>query len=57
MFVQMALGLNAFINAQGYACTSELSLKEKEVDIVNDFLATNKAPIGDMKRYNFDLRA
>ena len=45
------------INAQGYACTSELSLKEKEVDIVNDFLATNKAPIGDMKRYNFDLRA
>ena len=38
------------INAQGYACTSELSLKEKEVDIVNDFLATNKAPIGDMKR-------
>ena len=45
------------INAQGYACTSELSLKEKEIDIVNDFLATNKAPIGDMKRYNFDLRA
>ena len=45
------------INAQGYACTSKLSLKEKEVDIVNDFLATNKAPIGDMKRYNFDLRA
>lgn len=45
------------INAQGYACTSELLLKEKEVDIVNDFLATNKAPIGDMKRYNFDLRA
>ena len=45
------------INAQGYACTSELSLKEKEVDIVNDFLTTNKAPIGDMKRYNFDLRA
>ena len=45
------------INAQGYACTSELSLKEKEVDIVNDFLATNKAPIGDMKRYNFVLRA
>ncbi len=44
------------INEQGYACTSELSMKEKEVDIVNDFIA-QEAPVGDMKRYNFDLRA
>ena len=49
--------LDIRIAKENTACTSELSLKEKEVDIVNDFLATNKAPIGDMKRYNFDLRA
>ena len=48
--------LNDAINQQGYACTSELSMKEKDVDIVNDFIA-QETPIGDMKRYNFDLRA
>ena len=30
--------------------------KEKDVDIVNDFIA-QETPVGDMKRYNFDLRA
>lgn len=44
------------INAQGFSFSSELSTKEKEVDIVNDFIAA-EAPVGDMKRYNFDLRA
>ena len=44
------------INQQGYACSSELSMKEKDVDIVNDFIA-QETPVGDMKRYNFDLRA
>lgn len=48
--------LNDAINQQGYACTSELSMKEKDVDIVNDFIAQD-TPVGDMKRYNFDLRA
>lgn len=44
------------MNEQGYAFTPELSMKEKEVDIVKDFM-TAEAPVGDMKRYNFDLRA
>ena len=44
------------INKQGYAFTSELSMKEKEIDIVNDFISA-EAPVGDIKRYNFDLRA
>ena len=48
--------LNDAINQQGYACTSALSMKEKDVDIVNDFIA-QETPVGDMKRYNFDLRA
>lgn len=48
--------LNDAINEQGFAFTSELSMKEKEVDIVNDFVSS-EAPVGDMKRYNFDLRA
>lgn len=48
--------LNDAMNEQGYAFTSELSMKEKEMDVVNDFLAA-EAPVGDMKRYNFDLRA
>lgn len=48
--------LNDAINEQGYACNSQLSIKEKEVDVVNDFIS-QEAPIGDMKRYNFDLRA
>ena len=44
------------INEQGYAFTSELSLKEKDVDVVKDFICAD-APVGDFKRYNFDLRA
>lgn len=48
--------LSDAINEQGFAFTSELSMKEKEVDIVNDFVSS-EAPVGDMKRYNFDLRA
>lgn len=48
--------LSDAINKQGYAFTSELTMKEKEVDIVNDFIAA-EAPVGDFKRYNFDLRA
>ena len=48
--------LSDAINKQGYAFTSELSMKEKEMDIVNDFISA-EAPVGDIKRYNFDLRA
>lgn len=44
------------INEQGYAFTNEVSLKEKNVDVVNDFIGADK-PVGDFKRYNFDLRA
>lgn len=44
------------INEQGYSFTSEFSTKEKDIDIVKDFIAQDK-PIGDMKRYSFDLRA
>lgn len=48
--------LSDAINEQGYACNSQLSMKEKDVDVVNDFIS-QEAPVGDMKRYNFDLRA
>ena len=44
------------MNEQGYSFTSEFSTKEKDIDIVKDFIAQDK-PIGDMKRYSFDLRA
>ena len=44
------------INEQGYSFTSEFSTKDKDIDIVKDFIAQDK-PIGDMKRYSFDLRA
>lgn len=44
------------IQEQGFAFSSELSMKEKEMDIVNDFIGVD-APVGDLKRYNFDLRA
>lgn len=48
--------LSDAINKQGFAFTSELSMKEKDFDIVNDFAGAD-APVGDFKRYNFDLRA
>lgn len=48
--------LNDSINEQGYAFSSELSMKQKDMDVVNDFVSA-EAPVGDMKRYNFDLRA
>lgn len=44
------------IQEQGFAFTSELSMKEKEMDVVKDFIGVD-APVGDFKRYNFDLRA
>lgn len=48
--------LNDAINGQGYAFTSEFSMKEKDIDVVKDFIGAD-APVGDLKRYNFDLRA
>ncbi len=45
------------INEQGYSFTSSLELKEKDVDIVKDFVGADAPPVGDLKRYNFDLRA
>lgn len=48
--------LSDAINEQGYAFTSDFSMKEKDIDVVKDFIGAD-APVGDMKRYNFDLRA
>lgn len=44
------------INEQGFAFQGTMNPKEKDVNIVKDFLAS-EAPVGDMKRYSFDLRA
>ena len=44
------------INEQGFAFQSTMNPKEKDVDIVKDFIGAD-APVGDMKRYSFDLRA
>lgn len=49
--------LSDAINEQGYSFTSSLELKEKDVDIVKDFVGADAPPVGDLKRYNFDLRA
>lgn len=48
--------LHDAINEQGYSFSSQLSLKEKDMDVVNDFIAAD-APVGNIARYNFDLRA
>lgn len=48
--------LKEALNKQGYALNAELSLKEKEMDVVKDFIAAD-APVGNITRYNFDLRA
>ncbi|MBR6228801.1 MAG: flagellar hook-length control protein FliK [Eubacterium sp.] len=44
------------INEQGFAFQATTNPKEKDFDIVKDFLGS-EAPVGDMKRYSFDLRA
>lgn len=44
------------INMQGYALESEFLMKEKNSDVVSDFVQS-ETPVGDIKRYNFDLRA
>lgn len=44
------------INDQGLTFTSDLVIKQKEVDLVKDFMEQN-TPVGSIKRYNFDLRA
>ena len=41
---------------QGYALESEFLMKEKNSDVVSDFVQS-ETPVGDIKRYNFDLRA
>lgn len=48
--------LDNAIQEQGYAFQAELAMTEKEVDVVEDFVSA-EAPVGDIKRYNFDLRA
>ncbi len=46
------------INKQGYSFTSEFAAKEKEIDLVHDFMEQDSpAPVGTVTRYNFDLRA
>ncbi len=46
------------INNQGYSFTSEFLDKEKDIDLVHDFIENEtSAPIGNVTRYNFDLRA
>lgn len=44
------------INNQGYAFHSEFAVKNQKTNVVKDFVST-EAPVGDIKRYNFDLRA
>ncbi|MCR4604678.1 MAG: flagellar hook-length control protein FliK [Eubacterium sp.] len=45
------------INEQGFAFNASLNPKEKDVDIVKDFINAGETSIGSMQRYNFDLRA
>lgn len=46
------------INEQGYSFTSEFVPKEKDVDVLHDFIEKDTpAPVGNITRYNFDLRA
>lgn len=46
------------INKQGYSFTSEFAAKEKAVDLIHDFMEQDSpAPVGNVTRYNFDLRA
>lgn len=46
------------INEQGYSFTSEFAAKENDIDLIHDFMDTNSpAPVGNITRYNFDLRA
>lgn len=44
------------LNEQGFSFSSEFSMKEKDFDLVNDFMNA-EAPVGTIARYNFDLRA
>lgn len=46
------------INEQGYSFTSEFLAKEKDIDLVHDFIENDSpTPPATVKRYNFDLRA
>ena len=46
------------INEQGYSFTSEFLAKEKDIDLVHDFIENDSpTPPAAVKRYNFDLRA
>ena len=46
------------INEQGYSFTSEFLAKEKDIDLVHDFIEKDSpAPPAAVKSYNFDLRA
>ena len=44
------------LNEHGFSFSSEFSMKEKDFDLVNDFMNA-EAPVGTIARYNFDLRA
>ncbi|MGN1205399.1 MAG: flagellar hook-length control protein FliK [Eubacterium sp.] len=44
------------LNNQGYTFSSEFEEKKKDIDLVHDFIET-EAPVGNITRYNFDLRA
>ena len=44
------------LNEQGFSFSSEFSVKEKDFNLVNDFMNA-EAPVGTIARYNFDLRA
>lgn len=43
------------LNEQGFSFSSEFSMKEKDFNLVNDFMNA-EAPVGTIARYNFDLR-
>lgn len=44
------------LNEQVFSFSSEFSMKEKDFNLVNDFMNA-EAPVGTIARYNFDLRA
>lgn len=53
---QNLLLLEDALNKKGYSLASEVLKREKEVDIVKDFIAPEQLELG-MKRYTFDIRA
>lgn len=48
--------LTEALNKKGFSISTEFSIREKEVDIVKDFIEKD-VPSSSLKRYTFDIRA